>query len=75
MYQGFIVSKGNKTAEKIGFEYAEALKYDAGDAVSVISCELDYEIDTKGFYQPVYRFEISLPGTDYICPAMIPAIK
>ena len=57
------------------FEYAEALKYDAGDAVSVISCELDYEIDTKGFYQPVYRFEISLPGTDYICPAMIPAIK
>ena len=57
------------------FEYAEALKYDAGDAVSVISCERDYEIDTKGFYQPVYRFEISLPGTDYICPAMIPAIK
>ena len=57
------------------FEYAEALKYDAGDAVSVISCELDYEIDTKGFYQPVYRFEISLPGTEYICPAMIPAMK
>ena len=57
------------------FEYAAALKYDAEDAVSVISCALDYEIDTKGFYQPVYRFEITIPGTEYICPAMIPAMK
>ena len=57
------------------FRYAEALKHHASDSVTVISCTLDYEIDTKGFYQPVYIFEILIPETGNTCVAMIPAMK
>ena len=57
------------------FGYAEALKHDASNSVNVISCVLDYEIDTKGFYQSVYRFEVLIPETGNICSAMIPAMK
>jgi len=54
----------------ISKEEAEAAEID-----TLISCTLDYEIDTKGFYQPVYIFEILIPETGNICVAMIPAIK
>ena len=57
------------------FRYAESLKNHSTDTVSVISCKLDYEIDTKGFYQPVYIFEILIPETGNTCVAMIPAMK
>ena len=30
--------------------------------IEVRSCTLDYLSDSKGFYQPVYRFELSLAG-------------
>ncbi len=30
----------------------------------IVSCEITYQIDTKGFYQPVYNFEVMLDGTD-----------
>ena len=57
------------------FAYAESLKRYAGDSVTVVSCELDHAIDTKGFYQPVYRFSLTFgPGGD-IWDVMIPAIK
>jgi hypothetical protein len=51
------------------------LKRHAFDTVSVLSWTLDYEIDTKGFYQPVYIFEIQIPETGNICLATIPAMK
>lgn len=57
------------------FAYAESLKHYASDSVTVISCTLNYEIDTKGFYQPVYIFEILIPETGNTCLAMIPAMK
>ena len=57
------------------FAYAEALKHYAKDSVTVVSCTLDYEIDTKGFYQPVYIFEILIPETGNTDLAMIPAMK
>ena len=57
------------------FTYAEALKRHATGSVSVVSCTLDYAIDTKGFYQPVYVFEIRIPETGNSCFAMIPAMK
>ena len=57
------------------FAYADSLKHYAGDSVSVISCTLDYEIDTKGFYQPVYIFEILITETGNTCEAMIPAME
>lgn len=57
------------------FTYADALKSHSSDSVSVISCTMDYEIDTKGFYQPVYLFEILIPESGNTCLAMIPAMK
>lgn len=57
------------------FAYADALKHYASDSVTVVSCTLDYQIDTKGFYQPVYLFEILIPETGNTCLAMIPAMK
>lgn len=44
-------------------------------AITVTQCVLDYQIDTKGFYQPVYIFDLeSLDGT-YGYNVMIPAMK
>ena len=57
------------------FAYAEALMHYAKDSVNVLSCTLDYEIDTKGFYQPVYIFEIMYPDTGNIDTIIIPAMK
>lgn len=57
------------------FADADSLKRHSKDSVTVISCTMDYEIDTKGFYQPVYLFKILIPETGNTCLAMIPAMK
>lgn len=57
------------------FAYADALERHSSDSVTVISCTMDYKIDTKGFYQPVYIFEILIHETGNTCLAMIPAMK
>ena len=41
---------------------------------SVESCTLGYALDTKGFYQPVYHFEVTTPGWEHSATVMIPAI-
>lgn len=57
------------------FAQAESLKGYDGGSVTVVSCELDHAIDTKGFYQPVYRFGLTFgPGGD-IWDVYIPAMK
>lgn len=43
--------------------------------VSVLSCSLEYEIDTKGFYQPVYYFEVASTDGTYAYNIIIPAMK
>ena len=43
--------------------------------VTVLSCKLSYKIDTKGFYQPVYLFELSSSDGSYKDWIMIPAMK
>ena len=43
--------------------------------VKIQSCTLEYEIDTKGFYQPVYYFEVASIDGAYAYDVMIPAIK
>ena len=43
--------------------------------VTVLSCELRYRIDTKGFYQPVYLFELASEDGSYMDWIMIPAMK
>ena len=48
---------------------------DAPETVSILSCSLGYETDTKGYYQPVYFFEVMSPGWDGAETIMIPAMK
>lgn len=57
------------------FSGAETIKYYAEDTVSVVSCSLDYEIDTKGFYQPVYYFDVASADGSYADQIMIPAMR
>ncbi len=45
------------------------------ELVRVVSCELGYEIDTKGFYQPVYLFKAEAADGSYADTILIPAIK
>lgn len=44
-----------------------------GDRLQVSSCELDYVYDSKGYYQPVYRFSGTLNGSSW--DALVPAIR
>ncbi len=43
--------------------------------VSVFTCTLSYEIDTKGFYQPVYYFDVASADGNYQDYIMIPAMQ
>lgn len=45
------------------------------DEVTILSCTQGYEIDTKGFYQPVYHFELVSADGYYQDTVMIPAMK
>ena len=42
--------------------------------VSVLSCCLAYSVDTKGFYQPVYLFDVASPDGSYRDQILIPAM-
>lgn len=42
--------------------------------VTVTSCTLDYQVDTKGFLQPVYLFTISAGNSEYEETILIPAL-
>ena len=53
-----------------GGEYFEHL---SPTQAKVLSCTLDYAIDTKGFYQPVWYFALSLDGEDW--QTIVPALK
>lgn len=44
-------------------------------AVSLLTCTLEYRVDTKGFYQPVYVFEAVSPDGSYRDWIVIPAMK
>ncbi len=56
------------------FNGAEYYKYINAKSITVLSCELDYCVDSKGFYQPVYRFELKADD-GYGSYAVIPALK
>ena len=43
--------------------------------LSVLACIPEYRVDTKGFYQPVYVFEVRSDAGDYGCRIVIPALK
>ena len=42
--------------------------------VTVTSCTLEYQVDTKGFYQPVFIFEVATDVNDESLTVMIPAL-
>jgi len=44
-------------------------------AVSVLSCVVEYRVDTKGFYQPVYVFAVESHDNGYCDRILIPAMK
>ncbi len=46
--------------------------FHAPGEVHILDCQLDYAVDTKGFCQPVYRFDLSAPGGEG--QVMIPAL-
>lgn len=43
--------------------------------VHVLSCDLVFLVDTKGFYQPVYEMELESPEEGYSAVVHIPAIQ
>lgn len=49
-------------------------EYVSPESVSINGCTLGYAIDTKGFYQPVYYFDVLTEGV-YEGQIMIPAMK
>ena len=51
------------------------MEYAKPKAVAVTQCALDYRVDTKGFYQPVYRFTLESPDNSYACDVIIPAMQ
>lgn len=68
-------------SEKQAYENLKAGKFNpfwydssSSGAITVKGLELDYEVDTKGFYQPVYTFEIETAAGEegYI---YIPALR
>lgn len=42
--------------------------------VTVTSCTLEYQVDTKGYYQPVFIFEVTTDVNDERLTVMIPAL-
>lgn len=48
-------------------------QYTDENVIEVLGIKLDYEMDTKGFYQPIYVFEVMLNGNE--ADIYIPAIR
>lgn len=44
-------------------------------SVRIVNCELEYRVDTKGFYQPVYVFQAESTDGSYAYRIVIPALK
>lgn len=61
--------------QKGRFQDEGYLEYAKPQAVAVTQCTLDYRVDTKGFYQPVYRFTLESPDNSYACDVIIPAMQ
>ena len=56
------------------FYGSDGIEYYKPESIKILSCMLDYRIDTKGFYQPVYVFEVDMNGED-TSEIVIPAMK
>lgn len=61
-----------KQVEEGNFE--QYVPFRQGDTLWVKECKLDYVYDTKGFYQPVYRFTGYINNMDNSWECQIPAL-
>ena len=57
------------------FQDYGAFEYYPHEGIRVDGCELGYCVDTKGFYQPVYWFDIAAVNGTYSDRIMIPALE
>ncbi|MBO5324249.1 MAG: VanZ family protein [Oscillospiraceae bacterium] len=53
----------------------EAGVFESATEVTVASCDLEYQTDTKGFIQPVFIFEVITDVTEESLTIMIPALQ
>lgn len=58
------------TAGKFG---GADLQRRGGEEIWVLDCRLEYRVDTKGFYQPVYAFDVDCGGD--VGTVLVPALK
>ena len=73
-----LLDRGQITFERLcdgNFNDGGFFEVERPNDVTVLSCILSYRIDTKGFYQPVYLFELSSEDGSYKDWIMIPAMK
>ena len=56
------------------FAGGDGFEYYAPEKVTVLSCALQYMTDTKGFYRPVYMFELT-DHAKYNAIVMVDAMK
>lgn len=57
------------------FQDEGLFEYVGPTQLRVISCGVEYRVDTKGFYQPVYAFDVESIDGSYRYPIVIPAMR
>ena len=72
-----VISPGEAYAQLCAgkFQDGDFFEMKKPSELSVLACVMEYRVDTKGFYQPVYVFDVQSPDGDYQSRAMIPALK
>ena len=55
--------------------FGNAAGFPTGAAdMKIISCTLEYRVDTKGYYRPVYLFEVESISYNYLANLLVPAM-
>ena len=71
-----IIISENEAFEKLcrGEFNDETGSLENASEVTVTSCTLEYQVDTKGYYQPVFIFEVTTDVNDESLTVMIPSL-
>ena len=70
-YKEFDICSESKAYEQILSGQFVGMGYESGK-IEIGQVSLDYMLDTKGFYQPIYSFAVRAEGEE--CSIQIPAI-
>ena len=60
---------------KKGRFFGDVFEFISPKSVTLLSCSLEYQADTKGFYQPVYMLKVMYDGSTDELGITIPALK